>query len=79
VRGHDSLFNNLSARRRIERRFQASEDRATPPPLDLCADIASASPRHELRRALLRARFRSVDVFFAWVRNLRDGCADVLP
>jgi len=66
VRGQDSLFNNLFARHRIERHSRASQDRAPTPPRDHCADIASASTRQELRRALLRARFRSVDVFFEW-------------
>ena len=66
VRGQDSLFNNLFARHRIERHPQASQHRALTPPRDQCEDIASASTRRELRRALLRARFRSVDVFFEW-------------
>jgi tRNA (cmo5U34)-methyltransferase len=66
VRGQDSLFNNLFARHRIERHYQASQDRAPPPQRDPCADMAAASTRQELRRALLRARFRSVDVFFEW-------------
>lgn len=66
VRGQDSLFNNLFARHRIERQYQASQNRAPIPPRDHWEDFASASTRHELRRALLRARFRSVDVFFEW-------------
>jgi tRNA (cmo5U34)-methyltransferase len=66
VRGQDSLFNNLFARHRIERHPRGNLDRALTMPRDDGADIASASTRQELRRALLRARFRSVAVFFEW-------------
>ena len=66
VRGQDSLFNNLFARHRIERHPRSNLDRALKMPRDDGADIASASTRQELRRALLRARFRSVAVFFEW-------------
>ncbi len=66
VRGQDSLFNNLFARHRIERHLPGNPDRAFETPRDDGVDIASANTRQELRRALLRARFRSVAVFFEW-------------